>query len=375
MGLLRFYLALSVIVLHSGGRFFGLEVPNGFLAVQFFFTISGFYMALVLNEKYTASENIAFFRNRAIRIFPAYWFSLILVLFSTQRSAFSTIRDLTFLDQIIVTFFNIFLLGQDALQVLCITNSDGNCIAPSSLSLNGPSWSLSVEIIFYIFAPFIMRSPKKIILMLVSGSIYQVLIHKIQIPKGEFLIFKQNDLIQWSYNFYPASMMFFAMGGLVYFAFKNKSSSSLYLLVCSLVPLSIATDFTEAWVILIFVLAIPNIFELTKNNKVDKLFGELSYPIYIFHFPILHILQSWEDSIKVFELAEKTAIATVCLAILFHKFLELPIQRKFKDQLDDKKKYKRNLEKLENCNPKYVDKIGYFYTISPILFLYLILVR
>ena len=51
MGLVRLFLALSVAATHNGfilGGFF-----SGFFAVELFFAISGFCMALVLNQKYT----------------------------------------------------------------------------------------------------------------------------------------------------------------------------------------------------------------------------------------------------------------------------------------------------------------------------------
>ncbi len=53
MGVLRLFLALSVLLGHTRGHgFLGLSFLDRELALQTFFIISGFYMALVLNEKY-----------------------------------------------------------------------------------------------------------------------------------------------------------------------------------------------------------------------------------------------------------------------------------------------------------------------------------
>jgi peptidoglycan/LPS O-acetylase OafA/YrhL len=49
MGTLRLFLALSVAFGHFG---MPLGLLTSDIAVQSFFVISGFYMALVLNEKY-----------------------------------------------------------------------------------------------------------------------------------------------------------------------------------------------------------------------------------------------------------------------------------------------------------------------------------
>jgi hypothetical protein len=48
------------------------------LAVEAFFVISGFYMALVLTERYDGHVG-SFYRARALRIFPMYWALLALV--------------------------------------------------------------------------------------------------------------------------------------------------------------------------------------------------------------------------------------------------------------------------------------------------------
>lgn len=56
MGLIRILLAISVIIAHSES-IFGLDMVGGVIAVQSFFMISGFYMALVLTEKYTSTSN------------------------------------------------------------------------------------------------------------------------------------------------------------------------------------------------------------------------------------------------------------------------------------------------------------------------------
>ena len=57
MGLIRALLAISVILAHSES-FLGLSLVGGKVAVQAFFIISGFYMALILNEKYIGGNSL-----------------------------------------------------------------------------------------------------------------------------------------------------------------------------------------------------------------------------------------------------------------------------------------------------------------------------
>jgi peptidoglycan/LPS O-acetylase OafA/YrhL len=87
MGLLRLLLAVSVVVGHAGGVY-GLRLENGgsaFLthgdtAVQAFYVVSGFYMALILSGKYVSAP--AFWVSRYLRLAPLYLF-LSLLTFAT----------------------------------------------------------------------------------------------------------------------------------------------------------------------------------------------------------------------------------------------------------------------------------------------------
>src|SRR5205807_9676378 len=73
MGSLRFILAMSVVYGHAG-EFLGVPLIPGDTAVQVFYAVSGFYMALVLNEKYRppSSGYVLFISNRFLRLFPVY---------------------------------------------------------------------------------------------------------------------------------------------------------------------------------------------------------------------------------------------------------------------------------------------------------------
>src|SRR5215475_14938686 len=77
MGLLRFLLALAVASGHASGFLgsgtFYPHVP-GSHAVQIFYMISGFLIALILSGKYadTAQGNWIFYSNRAVKIYVPY---------------------------------------------------------------------------------------------------------------------------------------------------------------------------------------------------------------------------------------------------------------------------------------------------------------
>jgi peptidoglycan/LPS O-acetylase OafA/YrhL len=54
-----------------------ISILPGLVAVQVFFIISGFYMSLILKEKYK-TNTILFYTNRLFRPFPTYLLVLVL---------------------------------------------------------------------------------------------------------------------------------------------------------------------------------------------------------------------------------------------------------------------------------------------------------
>jgi peptidoglycan/LPS O-acetylase OafA/YrhL len=76
MGLLRLFLALGVAAGHAWGNFglAGEPIFIGGRAVQIFYMISGFLIAMILDGKYANSPRGVwlFYSNRALKIFVPY---------------------------------------------------------------------------------------------------------------------------------------------------------------------------------------------------------------------------------------------------------------------------------------------------------------
>ena len=87
MGTIRLILATAVIIFHSSS-IFGIQSVGGQIAVQAFYIISGFYMALILNEKYIGINNSykLFISNRFLRIYPIYWIVFIITIIASIAS-------------------------------------------------------------------------------------------------------------------------------------------------------------------------------------------------------------------------------------------------------------------------------------------------
>src|SRR5262245_57884456 len=98
MGTFRVVLALAVMIAHIA-TMVGPSIVNreslhiliwSGQAVFAFFIISGFYMALIINEKYAKLPNgtSRFYLNRALRLYPIHW--VVLSLFAAGALVTST---------------------------------------------------------------------------------------------------------------------------------------------------------------------------------------------------------------------------------------------------------------------------------------------
>jgi peptidoglycan/LPS O-acetylase OafA/YrhL len=100
MGFIRFYFAIAVVLVHSTPFcvYFGIS-PD--VAIRIFFMVSGFYMSLILSEKYIGNVGLrAFYEGTVLRILPIYYAALlftILVYYGICDSSIVGIKGLDFL--------------------------------------------------------------------------------------------------------------------------------------------------------------------------------------------------------------------------------------------------------------------------------------
>jgi peptidoglycan/LPS O-acetylase OafA/YrhL len=307
MGLLRFLLALAVVIAHTSS-IFGLQLIGGVIAVESFFIISGFYMALILNEKYKNTYNL-FITNRLLRIFPVYWAVLLLsVLVSIPfvlcgknglalGSYVQNFQSLNIFSLITLIFSNIFIVGQDALMFFKL-NSQG-FLSPAlqnPLSLHiflfvPQAWTLSLELMFYFISPLLVRLKSYGLAILILASL----------ALRFFLYSKGLSNDPWDYRFFPNEIVFFLFGIIsykIYNRIKNLSYSDKipqamlslvlgYIILFQFIPFY---SFKQWFLYFLITVSIPFIFAYTKNHPKDRYVGELSYSIYISHVLILFLV-------------------------------------------------------------------------------------
>ena len=348
MGLIRLLLAISVIAAHSSS-IFGLNFIQGQMAVEVFFMISGFYMALVLTEKYNKkSDYKLFISNRFLKVFPTYWLVLILCIIyqliflflnPSSPKIFTLFNPIYHLNPISFLFSlipNFTIFGLDLTFFFGLNPTTGSLFFTSHFQDFQPplydfnfivqAWTLSLELTFYLIAPFLNKFKNKFLFLIMTLSLGLRL----------FLYSRGLNHDPWNYRFFPNELIFFAAGILMYRLYlkiKTKSWNKLSL-YCFIFYISYLTSYqflpyerTKQLILFIFsFFFIPFIFNLFKNNKIDRFIGELSFPVYISHFLIIDMLTHFTNISHVF-LGSVTTIISITFSIVVLIFFIKPIDR------------------------------------------------
>lgn len=358
MGKFRTLLALSVVMFHCGS-ILGITLIGGELAVQAFFIVSGFYMSMVLNEKYNGPNRSykLFLTNRLLRLYPIYWVVLLLTVLGglvlaakshtmhiEKFEGYFALRG--YIPSIAFMVINqIVIFGQDLVYSLGIDPTNGHLffttLAENSkpplttLLMVPPAWTLGVELTFYLIAPFILRKkPGVIILLALLSFLLRVYLY---IQYG-------SKVDSWMYKFFPTSLFFFLLGYLSYKLYlKTKNIKSInklgnwalaiifietitYPAISSMKINYLPFRFSDTLFYISVTLAIPYLFIYFKSNKLDNKIGELSYPIYICHKLVFYILKSIHFLSGQF-LGLYVVIGSVIFAMLLTRWIASPIER------------------------------------------------
>jgi peptidoglycan/LPS O-acetylase OafA/YrhL len=310
MGIVRFLLAFAVVVFHAAGDFFGMKIIPGYVCVELFFIVSGFYMEFILTGSYAKKRN--FYSSRFFRLWPLFFVvGLSYILFesgyellmdkapmiSKTRMNISSNPWLS----VSVGFSNLFMIGQDifswfyvgpdgAIRFFYATFLEGvdknGYTWGGYLRTNGPAWSIGLEIWFYLLVPFLHKLGNKFLLLIfITSAVLRICLTPV--------------IGTLTYFFFPTQLYLF-LAGMLAFRYReqlkvdNRIALGLYFLLVGAILLfayiPLRSDVMQ-YILLpaIMFVAINSMFKNFIKVKWDKFIGDLSYPIYITHSFILLI--------------------------------------------------------------------------------------
>ena len=352
---LRGVAALLVVCYHifEGYAFAGgtmiESINHGYLAVDFFFMLSGFVIAYAYDERWNRTLTLkSFFKRRLIRLHPMVVMGTVLgfityliqgsVQWSGEHIAFSKVM-LSLLCSML------FIPAYPGAGYEVRGNGE-------MFPLNGPGWSLFFEYIGNIlYALFIRR---------LSNKGLGVLVLLLGVAWSTFALTDasgyQSIGVGWTLdvtNFFGGllRMLFpFTMGMFLMRNFREIPVRGAFW-ICSLVLLLLfIVPFVEgnepvlwngAYEMFCVILVFPVLILLGASGKttdkrstmICKFLGDLSYPLYIVHYPFMYLFYAWLIKNQLFTFSETwyVAIPVVCwnivLAYVCLKLYDEPLRR------------------------------------------------
>lgn len=352
---LRGIAALLVIWYHifEGYAFAGgglIETVNhGYLAVDFFFMLSGFVISYAYDDRWNKTMSLKdFFKRRLIRLHP------MVIMGAVIGVIFYYLQGGVKWDGTEVPFSLVMLsLLMGILFIPALPGASYDVRGNGEMfSLNGPSWSLFFEYIGNIlYALFIRRFSTKVL------AIWTILLG---LGLGYFAVCDVAGYgcigVGWTLD--KANFI----GGLLRMSFPFSLGM---LLARNFKPIPIKGAFWICAIALVILFHIPyiaskgpisynGIFEMlcitvvfpiliwvgasgkTTDNastQVCKFLGDVSFPVYIIHYPLMYLFYSWLIKEKLYTFGETWYIAlfvmigSISLAYLCLKCYDEPVRK------------------------------------------------
>ncbi len=303
--------AFHVLETYSGDRFHQI-INHGYLAVDFFFLLSGFVVAYAYDDRWGKMSQWDFYKRRLVRLQPMVIMGTVIgaALFYFQAS------DVVFP-----------LIGHTPVWKLLLVMLVGFTMLPLPVSmdirgwqemhpLDGPAWSLFFEYIANIlYAVFVRKFSKTALTILVILSAGLLVQYLLMGPKGDVIGGWSLDQTQLHIGFarmlYPffAGVLLSRLGKLI----RIKGAFT----VCSLLIAAVFFIpriggpehlwmnglYESVCIIIVFplIVSIGAGGQITGAfaSKVCKFFGDISYPIYITHYALIYWYTAWVANNKV----------------------------------------------------------------------------
>lgn len=327
---LRAIAVLMVVIYHA----FPNALPGGFIGVDIFFVISGYLITSILNnEAKTDSYSIKeFYRRRIDRLFPA----LLLVMFSVYGFGWLTLFSDEFMQ-----LGKQLAGGAGFVANIVLYSETGYFNATSATKPFLHLWSLGIEEQFYLAFPLIFIithkrkcNPVLVISILAALSFY---LNIVSIKENIERTFYLPQYRHWE----------LLLGSVLAIIVRNeeaklpKKSTSFIISLCSILSLiytSLTLDSTAAfpgWYALIPVLAsVALIWTMQSSGPINfvisskpfVLIGLISYPLYLWHWPIFSLARIINGSAPPNSVMLALMALSFLLATLTFLLIEKPLK-------------------------------------------------
>lgn len=354
---LRGVAALTVVAFHiletHSTSHLDQIINHGYLAVDFFFLLSGFVIGYAYDDRWNKLTIGGFFKRRLARLQPMVVIGMVVgaVCFYFQDCVYwPAIHSVPLWELLLVM-----LIGATLIPLPISMDIRG---WQEMHPLNGPGWSLFFEYIANIlYALFIRKFSKTALTILVIIAAIVLVEYAVTSKTGDVIGGWSLDPEQLRIGFTRLIYPFFA--GLLLsrtaklIKIKNAFAwcSLLLLIVLAIPRIGGATHlwmnglYDSLTIILIFPLVVylgaSGEIVSKASSRLCKFMGDISYPIYITHYPFIYIYIAWVSKHHHVGKAEALFVAVaiyvsaILLAYACLKLYDEPVRRWLRKKMAD----------------------------------------
>lgn len=330
---LRGVAALAIVVFHFMEwvypDFTQNFIGHGFLAVDFFFCLSGFVIGYAYDDRIKKIGLKEFFKSRLIRLHPLVFFGAVLGLLAFLFDPFGGESELYSTGRILLLFIcSALLIPLPIMEERAFNN----------FGLNAPSWSLFWEYVANIIYALILYRVSRRVLCFIAAIAAIILV---------YISYNANNLLGgWNGEtfWHGGARIFYSFSaGLLIYRFNWIINNKLgFIGLASLLSFAFLAPYPSwNWLLeyLIVILYFPLIVSLgagttlnTSMKKVCTFFGNISYPLYMTHYAGIWIFGNYfmnyqPDSKELTWIIIGGTVTMIVIAYAVMKLYDTPVRK------------------------------------------------
>ncbi|MBR5068719.1 MAG: acyltransferase [Bacteroidales bacterium] len=374
---LRGVAAIMVVCFHFFETYFGMAtnqpINHGYLAVDFFFALSGFVIGYAYDDRWDKMSTWDFFKRRLIRLHPMVIFG---TFFGAVMFYFGSCSTFTLIDK--TPWYVVIGVMLWCFTLIPLPNSMDIRGWGETNPLDGPAWTLQWEYLANILYALVIRRLSKLMLgicVLVFAAMTIILCLNIDI----FGVLAARSWASytviggWSTT---ADQLQVGATRLLYPFFSGLFLSrmnwvikvrggfwwcSLLIIILLCMPwMGLGSEGDSRWTnglyeVFVILICFPLIVSIGagssvkggKSQAINKFLGDISFPLYITHYPLIYMQMAWVDKHKDAPLSQHIFVA-VCILLLAiglayaaFRLYDLPVREWLKHKLFTVKKWER----------------------------------
>lgn len=350
---LRGVAALTVVCFHVFEAFatshLDQQINHGYLAVDFFFILSGFVVGYAYDDRWKTMTIGGFLKRRFIRLHPMVVIGSIIgaVMFYYQGCPTWDVSKVSVPMLLVAT----------AMHACLIPATPGFDIrgVGEMFPLNGPAWSLLFEYMGSIlYALFIRKLPTNALAVCVLLAAGGLAVFAIRGPLGDLCVgfaLTEENIIGGSLRL----VFSFSAGLLLARVFKPVRVTGTFwlgglaIVILSAIPRIGGSD--QLWLnglydTICVVVVFPLLVYLGASDQTTsrltrracQLLGDISYPLYMVHYPFIYLYYAWVKNENLtfaqsFPGASALVIGSVFLAYVCLKLYDEPVRKLLTNRL------------------------------------------